>query len=315
MRVIRSTTLAAVTVASLLGLAACGSGSDSDNSASGDKSPQPSASSSATTDNSSSADGGTKSGTVAEAIDALNKVEQRADAANSAKVESSMKAGSTMSTESKGSMDWSHGTKAAMSITYTGGSYLDTLKASGVGSTMQARYLTNGYYVNMGDQMAAQLDGKHWIRYLYSDLSQLAGGSGAFLSDQLQNNNPSRSVQYIMASPDVHKVGTEDVRGVQATHYAGTLNVDDVTEQTSTDLSAEELSQLQETLKSAGVTTEKIDMWVSSDSLPVKAVSSAHAATGDTESTTYYSDFGVKVDVAAPPADDFVDFTEMTQQQ
>ncbi|WP_329135430.1 hypothetical protein OG552_21795 [Streptomyces sp. NBC_01476] len=308
MRVVRSTTLAVAAVTSLLGLAACSGGSHDSASGDGDRTAGPSV----TASSPATSPGGGKDTSVAQAVEALNVVEKRADAANSAKIESTMKAGDTMSTRSTGAMDWSDGNKAEMTITYTGGTYRDTIEKAGLGDTMRARYLTDAYYVNMGQKMSDQIGGKHWIRYGYDDLAKVAGGSGAFLSDQLQNNNPSRSVQYIMASPNVHKVGSEDVRGVPTTHYSGTLDVDDVTEQTSTDMTPQELADLQKTLKTAGVTTEQVDLWVSSDNLPVKAVSSAHASTGDTESTTYYSDFGTKVSVRKPAAGDYVDFTEMT---
>jgi hypothetical protein len=183
------------------------------------------------------------------------------------------------------------------------------------GSTsMQARYLSDAYYAKMGEAFAGQTGGKHWIKYAYDDLAKIAGGSGAFLKDQMQNSSPNQSVKLLLASGDVKKVGDETVRGEKTTHYAGTVNVSDLAAKSS-HLTASQLADLKKQFTQAGITTEDVDIWVNGKDLLVKAVSKGELSSGTMSSTTYYSDYGVKVAAVAPPAGDTTDFKDLLKTQ
>jgi hypothetical protein len=296
---------AGVAAVSALALAACGPLGSS--ASGGDRTDAPKAAPAAT-DNSKGLSG------VAHAITALDLVKKTTTGVHSAKVESVISMGSTMSMTGKGAMDWADGLVGDMSITYTGGAAASQLKSAGVPPTMAARYLPDAYYVNMGPTMAAQLGGKHWIKYGYDAMAKLTGSSGSYLKDAVQNNNPVKSVDAALASPDTRSLGTETVRGVQATHYRSTVNVQEIAGRTIQGLTAEEQSQLKESLTKAGITTETIDLWVSKDNLPVKAVSTADAKIGMMKTTTYYSDFGTTVSTRPPAASDTVDFADAMKQ-
>jgi hypothetical protein len=305
MRGIRGVAAAGVAAVSALALAACGPLGSS--ASGGDKTDAPTAAPAAT-DNSKGLSG------VAHAITALDLVKKTTTGVHSAKVESVVSMGSTMSMTGKGEMDWSDGLVGDMSITYTGGAMADQLKKSGMPATMAARYLPDAYYANMGPAMAAQLGGKHWIKYGYDSMAKLAGGSGAALKDAAQNFNPVKSVDVALASPNTKSLGTETVRGVQATHYRATLDLQDISGRTIQGLTAEEQQEVKDSLTKAGMTTETIDLWVSKDNLPVKAVSVAAAKIGMMKSTVYYSDFGTTVSTQPPAAFDTVDFADAMKQ-
>jgi hypothetical protein len=306
MRDFRGVATAAVGALSLLVLAACG---PLGSSASGGDKKTAAPASSAPTKAGSSLSG------PAHAFAALDLVKKATGTVHSAKVESNVSIGSAMSMTSKGAVDWADGLQGAMSITYTGGSMADTLRSQGLPATVQARYLTDAYYANMGPKMASQLGGRHWIRYGYDELAKIAGGSGAFMKDAVQNNSPSKSLDVILASPDVRSVGQETVRGVVATHYTGTVDAAAVTRQSAPNLTAAELADLEKNLAKAGITTETVDVWVSKDDLPVKAVTNASTKTGNVSSTVYYSDFGTPVNAAAPAAYDTVDIMDLAKRQ
>ncbi|WP_037680493.1 hypothetical protein [Streptomyces griseus] len=247
-------------------------------------------------------------------IAALRSAEKSTDKADSARVEATTVMGSTMSLKSKGTLAWSDGLNGSLTLTYTGGTASEMMRTQLGTTSMQARYLSDAYYAKMGDKFAAQAGGKHWIRYAYDDLEKLAGSSGAFLGDQMRNTTPNQSVKLLLASGDVKKVGEETVRGVRATHYAGTVEVADLATKNSS-LSAGQLAALHRQLEQAGVTTETIDIWVDDQDLLVKKVEKGEMATGELTQTAYYSDYGVKVSTQAPPADDTEDFKALLGKQ
>ncbi|MCX4845982.1 hypothetical protein [Streptomyces sp. NBC_00893] len=250
----------------------------------------------------------------ADPIAALLDVQKKTGGENSAKVEGTTQMGTTMSMKQTGAIDWTDGLTGTMEITYTGGSMADAMKQTGGTGTMQARYFKDGYVVNMGDGFAKQTGGKHWINYSYADLAKMAGASGEAMKQQMQNTTPDQGVKSLLASGDVKKVGKEDVRGVSATHYSGTVDVAALTAKNS-ELDADQLEQLKKQLSDAGITTETVDIWVDDNDLLVKKTERGQMKTGELNSTVYYSDYGTKVSVEQPPAADTVDFAELLKQQ
>ncbi|MGC5343262.1 hypothetical protein ACPXCE_17095 [Streptomyces sp. DT24] len=246
-------------------------------------------------------------------IAALRTVQKKTNGAKSAKVEGTTVMGDTMSMTQSGSLDWTDGVTGSMTIKYTGGSMADSMKQLGGDGTMQARYFKDAYYANMGEAFAKQAGGKHWIRYAYDDLAKVAGASGEVMKDQMQNATPDQGVKALLASGDVKKVGQEDVRGVSATHYSGTVDVAELTAK-STALSAEQLAEFKKQLTDAGVTTEQVDIWVDKNDLLVKKIEKGMMKTGELNSTVFYSDYGVKAAAELPPTGDTVDFAEMMKQ-
>ncbi|MEU0432651.1 hypothetical protein [Streptomyces sp. NPDC006290] len=291
---VRRVTLSIALTAALAGVTACNSSGSSGSSGKDDKA-------------------GHKSTTRVSPIAALRSAEKSTDGADSARIESTTSMGTIMSMKSGGVMGWGNGLTGDMTITYTGGTMADTMRKMGSAS-MEARYLSDAYYAKMGDTFAQQAGGKHWIRYGYDDLAKFGGGSGALLKDQMQNNSPNQSVKTLLASGDVKKVGDETVRGEKAAHYAGTVNVADFAAKSS-HLTAGQLADMKKQFTQAGITTEAVDIWVDGKGLVVKAVSKAEMTGGTMSSTTYYSDYGVKVSAAAPPAGDTEDFKDLLKKQ
>ncbi|MEU8698792.1 hypothetical protein AB0C61_14155 [Streptomyces sp. NPDC048680] len=252
--------------------------------------------------------------TRAEPIAALLAVQKKTGGANSAKVEGTTTMGTTMAMKQTGAIDWSDGISGALEITSTGGTMADILKQAGGDGTMQARYFKDGYAANMGDVFAKQAGGKHWITYSYEDLAELSGASGDVMKDQMQNTTPGQGVKALLASGDVKKVGQEDVRGVAATHYSGTVDVAELTAKNS-ELDAAQLAAFKKQLSDAGISTEKVDIWVDKNDLLVKKTERGQMKTGELNSTMFYSDYGTKVSVERPPASDSVDFAEVMKKQ
>ncbi|WP_221353073.1 hypothetical protein [Streptomyces beigongshangae] len=290
--IVRRVTVSTAVAAALTGVAAC-SGSDSGGGS----------------EETGRGDGGSR--ILANPIAALRSVEKSTDRADSAKVESTTTMGTMMSMEADGVLGWSDGLTGKLTITYTGGTMADQMRQLGT-TSMEARYLPDAYYARMGDKFAEQSGGKHWIKYAYDDLADLAGGSGAYMKDQMQNTTPNQSVKLLLASGDVEKVGREKVRGEDTTHYSGTVEVADLAGR-DTNLSADQLAGLKRQLEQAGVTTETIDIWVNDENLLVKKSEKGELATGSMSSTAYYSDYGVKVSAEEPAAGDTADFKDLVR--
>ncbi|MEU8694765.1 hypothetical protein [Streptomyces sp. NPDC048665] len=286
---VRRTALSVAAAAALTSVAACGSstGSGKSDKASG---------------------GGTIHVSPIAAV--LRAAEQSTDKASSAKVRSTMSIGDVMSASSTGSLRWGDGLRGDLTITYTGGQLAEVMRKSGAAPSMQARYLPDAYYVNMGDASAQRMGGKHWLRYSYDDLAKFGGASGAYMKDQIRTSTPNSSVQMLLASGDVKKVGEESVSGTHATHYSGTVNVADLAGRSS-NLTADQMAGLKAQLNTAGITTETIDIWINDQNLLVKKTEKAHTAKGALTNTAYYSDYGVQVSAEAPPAGDTKDFKDL----
>ncbi|MER6910964.1 hypothetical protein ABT354_04725 [Streptomyces sp. NPDC000594] len=262
-------------------------------------------------DDTAGGDGG-KGGTLLklDPVAALREVQQKTGDAQSARIEGTTTMGEMMSMEQSGVLGWSDGVSGEMEITYTGGTMARTMKSSGVTGPVQARYFKDGYVMNMGAAAAQQLGGKSWIRYTYEDLEKMAGAAGSVLKDQIQNSTPQQSVKALLASGDVKRVGQEKIRGVETTHFSGTVDVAELSTANS-DLDKGQLEQFRKQLSSAGITTQEVDIWVDKNHLLVKKVESGKMKTGSFDSTLYYSDYGTKISVERPPASDTVDFQEL----
>ncbi|MFF7650750.1 hypothetical protein ACFZCY_12975 [Streptomyces sp. NPDC007983] len=244
---------------------------------------------------------------VGSPLAALKLASERTDQAHSAKVEGTTQNG-PMNMNMNGAMDWSDGMRADMVMTQKGGA---TSSSPGAGEPMKARYTPDAMFVNLGQGVTAQTGGKSWIKYDYDAFAKQTGASGAFLKDQMQHNNPSRSVQLLMASGKVKKVGSESVKGSRATHYTGTVEVSELAKMQSTDVSQSDLDALQKQMEQSGMKTETIDLWIDSKNLLVKKREQAKSKSGPYDSTVFYSDYGTKVTVEEPPASQTVDFQKL----
>lgn len=256
---------------------------------------------------------GARAATGVRPIAALRSAEKTTGNADSARIRTTTTMGFLLSMTTDGSLAWDDGISGTVTITCTGGSTAELMRRLGT-TSMEARYLPDAYYAKMSGTFAARTGGKHWIRYGYDDLAAVAGGSGALLKDQMQNTTPNKSIQMLLASGDVKKVGEETVDGQATTHYAGTVEVADLAGRSSS-LTASRLAALKKQLTQAGVGTETVDIWVNGRDLLVKKTEKATTANGTMTQTAHYSDYGVQVSAQKPPARDTEDFGTLLEKR
>ncbi|CAM5707393.1 Lipoprotein OS=Streptomyces tendae OX=1932 GN=GUR47_17435 PE=4 SV=1 [Streptomyces tendae] len=221
------------------------------------------------------------------AADALRAVERATGRAGSARVESTTVMGRELSLEAAGVLGWRDGLTGTLTITYTGGTTAETMRRLGT-TAMEARYLPDAYYAEMGDEFAERVGGRHWIRYVYEDLEELGGDAGAGFADQMRKTTPNQAVKLLLTAGDVRKVGEETTRGRRTTHWSGTVG---------------------------GESAQSVDIWVDDRDLLVKKVERGRTKTGELTQTAHYSDYGVAVPAERPPAEDTADFKELLASQ
>lgn len=258
-----------------------------------------------------SGNGASGGSTPASPLAALRAVVTNTTQAKSAKVSETTTI-APMTVTMNGTQDWSSGSKGAITLTVAGKSGISTAQLGNNG-TMQARYTPDAMYINMGPEMAMGDGGKPWIKYSYDALAKQFGPTGAVMKSQFQNDNPTLSVQLLIASGDVKSLGSATVDGTKTTHYEGTLDVNKLLG-TAPGLDKATVQGLKAQLTAQGVTSDHIDLWVDGKSLLVKKVEKMVMKSGTTTTTAHYSDYGVAVSVTPPPAAQTIDSAQLPVQ-
>ncbi|MEU8758080.1 hypothetical protein [Streptomyces sp. NPDC048659] len=191
---------------------------------------------------------------------------------------------------------------------------------NGLGTAEQSRVimLDGVLYADMGTEKAAQMDGKRWMKLDLKAAAEATGDSAAQkqLAGGLENLNqdPTKQLALLAASPNVKDLGAAKVNGIEARHYKGSLTVDEVlasNKALQSTLSAEERQKLLANVKKAGIEGYDIEAWVSPDNYPVRMIVKTESPQALTTITTNYTDYGAKATVQAPAAKDTFDLFEM----
>jgi len=170
--------------------------------------------------------------------------------------------------------------------------------------------MMSGTTMYMGTQNAAEFKGKHWLEM---DLSSL-GASGQALAQmmtQSSNQSPATQLKLLTSADGISRVGTGTVDGVPATHYTGTVDVQQlVAKMSATDPAVKSLLT---TASAQGMTSETLDLWVSAQNLPVQVTTSAVTSSGTVKSTVNYSDYSTTPFAITPPAaGDTLNYSQLT---
>ena len=151
-----------------------------------------------------------------------------------------------------------------------------------------------------------------WIRF---DAEQFASDRELGLGhlSQLGQGDPSQTLDYLRgASENVKEVGDEDVRGAETTHYRTTVDLDRVAEE-----APEQRRAVQRLIEMSGVKEVPTDVWIDDDDrvrrlrLAWEDVRFADRQELDMTLTTELFDFGVEVDVEAPPREEVTDIGDL----
>jgi|GEM_PF-3463854 len=158
------------------------------------------------------------------------------------------------------------------------------------------------------------------------------------LLESQEAQNPNQYLQYLNAAgADVEKVGSEEINGVETTHYKSVLTKEMLQKQfeseewkqyyTEQGLSEEDFEKFKRAYLE-GLSNTPVDLWVDEDDLPVRMKISTEinasgltgAADSDGDSrvssifTIDFSDWGTDLDIQAPPEDQILTQEEYEAQ-
>jgi hypothetical protein len=223
------------------------------------------------------------------------------------------KAGTEKSKSAKFSMEMN---AAGMSVKASGQGRFDgantamSMNMDLLGQQMEMRLIGGDMYMQMPASMRQTLGStKPWTKVSLSDSS----AAGKALSDSYnqlaEQNDPSKMLEQIQKAGTITKSEATTLDGQPANHYTIDVDFAKLADQMPAGLPAEAKSQL------AGKNVHfPMDLWVNSDQLPMQIVmdmgalgkamgGAAAGQMGDMKMTMKYTDWGVPVNIEAPPAD------------
>jgi LppX_LprAFG lipoprotein len=169
-------------------------------------------------------------------------------------------------------------------------------------------------YMKLPSQVASGLPGgKEWIRL---DLAAAGEELGLDFEElmQVQRTDPTQTLKYLLgASEDFERVGSEEVRGVETTHYRGTVDLRKALEQ----IPADSRDELERVLELVGDPKMPFEVWIDDDGLArqMKYEQPMPVGQGGEDATMALTmemyDFGADVDVEPPPDDEVIDLQEL----
>jgi hypothetical protein len=181
------------------------------------------------------------------------------------------------------------------------------------GQEVSVRFVLDGtvFYMKLPAE-AGLPGGKPWVRV---DLTEAEGM--AFLGElsQTSPSNPAQILDHLRGvSRSIQEVGRETVRDVDTVHYRATVDL----ERAADRLSEKGRDSYLEAIKPLETTTLPMDVWVDEDGLVRRMGFSFEVSEGGQSVTMTLRmdlyEFGIDVDVSAPPASEVTELSELLER-
>jgi hypothetical protein len=172
-----------------------------------------------------------------------------------------------------------------------------SIKASGQSMPGgMSEILTNKtIYLKMAE-LQQELGGKQWLELPLSELQQSTGLDLSQLLDQVQGNNPLVQTQMLAAAKDVRAVGTQEVDGVQTTHYTGSYPISAGLAK----LPASLRGMAQQQIQKLGLQTAAFNVWIDAQHQTRKMTMTEHGTGETVDVTLNVTSIGQPVNVTLP---------------
>lgn len=164
-------------------------------------------------------------------------------------------------------------------------------------------------------QLSALLgSGKRWLKM---DIAEISKAAGIDLGAMAQpHQDPSQSLQQLKAvSGDVEKVGEEPVRGVSTTHYRATIDFEKFPDLVPAEDRAAARASIRQLIKLTGSSTAPVEVWIDEENLVRRLSQKLKLALPGGPSAIEQQidlyDFGAKVDIDVPDADEVAGMTDL----
>ena len=194
---------------------------------------------------------------------------------------------------------------------------------AGVPTAIDMVFEGSTYYMRfpmLSQALGESAAGKEWVKI---DGSALASELGVDLSriEQL-GNDPRQQLTYLTGvSDDIEEVGDDIVRGVEVTHYRGTVSLDAVLDRLDEhDTIVGDAEAFREQAEALGLEEVGFDVWIDAEGrarrMDMAVPMPPESGVGDreVELTIEMYDFGAPVDVARPAPETTFDATALALQ-
>jgi hypothetical protein len=183
------------------------------------------------------------------------------------------------------------------------------------GLDMEAVMADTKIYIRM-PTLKDELPGlKPWIELDLQKLGEAAGVDFQSLVDLGNQGDPLKLLGYLRAAGSVEEIGSEEIRGVETTHYRS-----DVDLSRYADVLADENPRAAKSLRAlirdaGGEVVVPLDVWIDEDGLVRRQSFEQSMPDGSSmQMTIDLYDFGADVDVALPPRADVTSFDELLEK-
>ena len=153
-------------------------------------------------------------------------------------------------------------------------------------AALEARVVDGRLYLNMGDFAGSFLGGRSWAEV---PIDAMGGAS----------TDPTGFLDALRGLTTVDRVGTDTIRGVEATHFRGSVSLADAIDRAP----ADRREQLRDALGSSDAALP-VDVWVDAKDRPVRFAATFDAGPVAAEVRLDLFDYGADIHVTAPPADE-----------
>jgi hypothetical protein len=182
----------------------------------------------------------------------------------------------------------------------------------GADGSVEIRFVDKAMYLGGNAELAKEMDGKTWMKFDMSALSDKQLGGGAAGAGQAEQN-PAAESTFLTGAKDVKKVGTETVDGVRTTHYTGTVTLDTLRDsfKDKDKATREKREKSVQQYEKLGIDKLTMDMWIDGADHTKQFRMKGDADKGPLDMTITFLDLNKPVTVKAPPAKDTADLAEM----
>lgn len=163
----------------------------------------------------------------------------------------------------------------------------------------------NAMYLKSPQLTAAT--GKPWAVLRFDDLAAASGVDLRQMIAQAQQMNPADYINQLVKAGDIRQVGNEIERGVPTVHYSGTVPI-------STSLAhftGATRALMSRAMRSTGIRTSQVDVWIDSRGLVRRATSSAQSESSSVQVEMQVVAYDVPVPLTPPPAAQTVDLARL----
>ena len=162
-------------------------------------------------------------------------------------------------------------------------------------------------------------EGADWIKV---DLREATEGTGLDFAQlqQMGGSDPTETLRYMKATGEVEEVGTEEVRGVETTHYEATIDLREYPKLAPEGEREAAERTIDALIERTGSETIDVEVWIDDDDLVrrMKQEFTQRLPDGQGEmemqQTMEMYDFGTEVEIDLPDEDDVFDVSNKARE-